>query len=204
MTEKQRKRLAREDRILLRLNKLNFATRRQLQIIEELGGDRNAQRLLRRMEKDRTLSAIRREQKIFYLSNRGKERIGSNQSKLERNKIKHTIMLNDLYIKLGMPSDWKTEAVIRADDKTLLISDALYRKGSDNFVFIEIDNVQTMRSNYDKIKRYKDLSRRIYSQHKTHLLLIWYTLSGTRRDKLAKACEKEGVKYRIMGGDEIV
>src|SRR5690625_5486334 len=91
----------REKKILYHLKRLNFAKRKQLQVIENLGGDRNAQRVLKRMEKDRTLLSVRHEQKIYYLSNRGKERIGSNQSRLKRNKIKHTLMRNDLYIKLG-------------------------------------------------------------------------------------------------------
>lgn len=101
----QEKREQREERILLRLDKLNFATRKQLQIIENLGGDRNAHRILHRMEKSKLLSTVRYEKKIYYLSNRGKERVGSNQSKLKRDKIKHTLMRNDMYIKLGMPAD---------------------------------------------------------------------------------------------------
>lgn len=97
----QKKRIKREEKILLRLDEFNFATRKQLQVAENLGGDRNAQRVLQRMEKDRTISSVRREQKIYYLSNRGKEVIGSNQSKLKRNKIKHTLMRNDFYIEAG-------------------------------------------------------------------------------------------------------
>src|SRR5690625_6246809 len=152
----QKKRQKREERILSHLDRLNFATRKQLQVIENLGGDRNAQRVLKRMEKDRTLLSVRHEQKIYYLSNRGKERIGSNQSRLKRNKIKHTLMRNDLYIKLGLPSTWKNEVPININGETLLIADAMYTKGK-NYYFVEIDNVQTMRTNYEKIKKYKQL-----------------------------------------------
>src|SRR5690625_4707994 len=133
----QKKRQKREERILLRLGEFNFATRRQLQITENLGGDRNAQRILQRMEKDRFISSVRREQKIYYLSNRGKERIGSNQSRLQRNKIKHTLMRNDLYIKLNMPSDWKKEVPVNLNNEKL-IHDALYMKNI-KYIFVYID-----------------------------------------------------------------
>jgi len=191
----RRKREKREERILLRLDEFNFATRRQLQIAENLGGDRNAHRILYRMEKDKTISSIRREQKIYYLSNRGKERIGSNQSRLKRNKIKHTLMRNDLYIKLGMPSTWKKEVPVNFNNETL-IPDAMYMENG-KYMFVEIDNVQTMRTNYDKIKKYKELSKIIFKQYSHHPTLIWYSLSNVRKEKLKKACEKHQVKYKI-------
>lgn len=191
----QKNRQKREERILLCLNELNFATRKQLQIIEDLGGDRNANRILHRMEKDKSLSSIRNEQKIYYLSNRGKERIGSNQSKLKRNKIKHTLMRNDLYIKLGMPNDWKNESTSKFNNDEL-ISDARFSRNGQ-FHFVEIDNVQTMKTNYDKIKKYKELFNLIYKQYFHHPTLIWYTLSEVRKEKLQKACEKSGIKYQI-------
>lgn len=189
----QKRREKREEKILLRLAEMNFATRKQLQVVERLGGDRNAQRILQRMEKDRTISSMRREQKIYYLSNRGKEAIGSNQSKLKRNKIKHTLMRNDLYIRLNMPETWKKEVPVRVADETLLISDAMFTVGDSHF-FIEIDNVQTMRTNYDKIKKYKELSNMMQGKR---LTLIWYTLSKVRQDKLTSACEKASIKYKI-------
>src|SRR5690625_4544330 len=142
----QKKRQKREERILSHLDRLNFATRKQLQVIENLGGDRNAQRVLKRMEKDRTLLSVRHEQKVYYLSSRGKERIGSNQGRLKRNKIKHTLMRNDLYIKLELPSTWKYEVPINVNGKTLLIADAMYTKGK-NYYFVELDKEQAMRTN---------------------------------------------------------
>lgn len=192
----QKKRIKREEKILLRLDEFNFATRKQLQVAEKLGGDRNAQRVLQRMEKDRTISSVRREQKIYYLSNRGKEAIGSNQSKLKRNKIKHTLMRNDFYIEVGMPSTWRKEVPINVEGELFLIADAMYSIGNDQY-FVEVDNVQTMRTNYDKIKKYKELSDIIYKHNNRHITLVWYTLSKVRKEKLRKECERHGVKYKI-------
>ncbi|WP_018934327.1 replication-relaxation family protein [Gracilibacillus lacisalsi] len=185
----------REERILLRLDDLNFATREQLQVIESLGGDRNARRILHQMEKDKLLLSVRYEKKIYYLSNRGKERVGSNQSKLKRDKIQHTLMRNDMYIKLGMPNDWKKEVPINFGTETL-IPDAMF-KLNGIYHFVEIDNVQTMKTNYEKIKKYKELSNMIAKQYKHVPTLIWYSLSETRKRKLEDACVKSNLKYQI-------
>ena len=191
----QKKRVMREERILSRLDELNFATREQLQIIEGLGGDRNARRILSEMERDKLLLSVRYERKIYYLSNRGKERIGSNQCKLKRDKIKHTLMRNDMYIKLGMPSDWKKEYPIKFGNETI-IADAMYRENGV-FHFVEVDNVQAMKTNYEKIKKYRELSTLIKKQYNHVPVLIWYTLSETRKVKLHDACVKNGLKFKI-------
>ncbi|WP_163583482.1 replication-relaxation family protein [Gracilibacillus saliphilus] len=191
----QEKRKLREEKILLRLDDLNFATREQLQVLEQLGGDRNAHRILHRMEKEKLLAAVRYEKKIYYLSNRGKERVGSNQRKLKRDKIKHTLMRNDLYIKLGMPNDWRKEVPVKYGENTL-IPDAMFKKNGI-YCFVEIDNVQTMKTNYEKIKKYKELSRIIAKQYKHVPKVIWYTSSGTRREKLKEACVQNGLKFEI-------
>lgn len=185
----------REEKILLRLDELNFATRRQLQILENLGGDRNAQRILYRMEKEKLISSIRYERKVYYLSNRGKERVGSNKSKLQRDKIKHTLMRNDLYIKLNMPSSWENDKTVTFNNE-VIIPDAIYRdKGI--FHFVEIDNVQTMKTNMEKIKKYKELFRIIFNEYRQHPVLVWYSLSGVRKKKLKEACQKHGIKFKI-------
>lgn len=179
------------------LDKLTYATREQLQIINDLKGDRNAHRILYRMEKDRLISSVRTERKIYYLSNRGKERIGSNQSELKKSWITHTLMRNDLYIKLGMPKDWKKEVPASVNDEVVLIADAMFTK-EDKFHFVEIDNKQTMRNNYDKIKKYKKLSKVIFDNYKHYPTLIWYTHSNIRKDKIKNACEKHKLRYKII------
>lgn len=191
----QEKRRIREEKILSRLDKLNFATKNQLQYLEKLGGDRNAYRILREMERDKLLTAVRYEKKIYYLTNRGKERVGSTKGKLKRENITHTLMRNDLYIKLNTPKDWRTEVPITFNDETL-IPDAMY-ENQGILTFVEIDNVQTMKTNCEKIKKYKELSRVIFHKKRHHPVLIWYSLSEIRKEKLRIACEKYGVKYKI-------
>ena len=198
MLAQQIKRQQREEKILLSFEILTYATRKQLQVVNNLGGDRNAHRILHEMEKDKSISSIRTEQKVYYLSNRGKERIGSTQGELNKTQIIHTLMRNDLYILLGQPSDWKKEKPIKLNGEVFLIPDAsCVIKGEHHF--IEIDNQQTMKTNIEKIKRYKELSPVIFNQFNHTPTLIWYTLSDVRRNKLKEVCETLGVKYRIYG-----
>src|SRR5690625_1040176 len=130
--------IQRQEKILLNLSNLNFATREQLQVTNDLKGDRNAHRILFEMEKDKLINSVRYEKKIYYLSNRGGERIGKSNPRIKRNQIQHTLMRNDLYIKLGMPKSWKKEAPIVINDEIVLISDARFKRGNQ-YHFVEID-----------------------------------------------------------------
>lgn len=188
--------IQKQEKILLSLGRLNFATRDQLQKIEDLKGDRNAHRILFEMEKDKLINSVRYDKKIYYLSSRGGERIGTSNIRLKRNQIKHNLMRNDLYIKLNTPESWQKEAPVIINGKTVLISDARY-KNQGKYVFVEIDNKQSMRANYDKIKKYKEVFKMMFRQYKYHPTLLWYTLSDIRKIRLESACVKEGIKYEI-------
>lgn len=185
----------REEKILSSLDELTYATRKQLQIVNDLGGDRNAHRILYRMEKDGIISSIRREQKIYYLSNRGKTRIGSSQGKLKKGLIDHTLMRNDLYIQLGMPNDWKKELPVSWGENRI-IPDVTFKKDGE-YHFVEIDNKQSMANNIDKIKRYKDLSYVIFKEYAHHPTIIWYSLSKMRKERIKETLEKYGIKHMI-------
>lgn len=141
------------------------------------------------------------EQKVYYLSNKGKERIGSNQSDLKRNKIIHTLMANDLFIRLDQPRTWEIEEpskwTINNGEEQILIPDARF-KASGKMYFVEIDNKQTMKRNIDKIKRYKELSYVMKQQLKYTPTLIWYTLTDNRKKKLEAACLKQGVEFKVF------
>ena len=193
----QKRKEQRQEEILLSLDNLTYATREQLQIVNNLKGDRNAHRILHRMEKDRLISSIRTERKIYFLSNNGKNIIGSNQGELKKSQIKHTLMRNEMYIKLGMPVNWQKEVPVRFNEESrYLIPDAMYNQGNV-FTFIEIDNKQAMTTNFEKIKKYSELFKAMYHQYGTHPTLIWYTLSNIRKEKISSACESSKIKYEV-------
>src|SRR5690625_5759246 len=86
----QQKKIQRQERILSRLDDLGYATRKQIQVIEGLGGDRNAHRILHDMEKDKLISSVRREQKVYFLSGSGKNFIGSTKELKQSRSEEHT------------------------------------------------------------------------------------------------------------------
>ncbi|WP_175074674.1 replication-relaxation family protein [Terribacillus sp. AE2B 122] len=190
------KRRLREEKILSTLDSLGFATRKQLQLIEQLGGDRNAHRILKEMEQDKLIGSQRTEQKVYYVAARGRDAIGSTKDELRTGKMKHTLMRNEMYIKLGMPGDWRNEVPVTWGQNKL-IPDAMYHlKGEVHFV--EVDNTQPMRSNYEKIKRYSELSRLIFESQKHLPTLIWCTISASRKAKLEESCKKAAVKCKVI------
>lgn len=195
MMIQQAKRRRREEEILLRLDDLTYATRKQLQVICGLGGDRNAHRILHAMEKDKLISSIRSSKKIYFLSNKGKETIGSGQGELKRSWITHTLMRNDLYIQLGMPEDWRKEVPVKMNGEILLVADAMFTRNGINH-FVEVDNQQTMRTNGDKIKKYKELFTVMFSQNGYHPVLVWCAV-GVRKNKLQELCKKHGIKFVV-------
>ncbi|GGJ85852.1 hypothetical protein GCM10007063_05370 [Lentibacillus kapialis] len=195
MLAQQERKRAREEQILLRLDDLVYATREQLQVINKLAGDRNAQRILSRMEKDKLIGSIRYDKKVYYLTNGGRRNIGSSEPEPKKSWIAHTVMRNDLYIRLGMPDDWRKEVPVKFNDDKL-IPDAMF-KSKGEFHFVEIDNRQAMVRNYKKIEKYKTLSQVIFQNYNHTPTLIWYSSSDVRKQKLRSVCEKFGVKYRI-------
>lgn len=195
MLPQEMKKNRRQEKILLSLNDLTYATRKQLQIINNLGGDRNAQRILQRMEKDGWIKAARYEMKIYYLSNKGKQQIGSNKGDLQKSQIIHALMRNDLYIRLGMPKDWEVEREVEWGENKL-IPDARFTRKNE-YHFVEVDNKQTMATNIEKITKYKELSLAIFKQYEYHPVLIWYTLSEVRKKKLHDLCKKHGLKFVV-------
>lgn len=191
-----KEKIRRHERILSSLSELTYATREQLQIINKLGGDRNARRILLEMEREGLIKSVRYDKKIYYISNKGNDYIGKGNSRLNKKEIQHVLMRNDLYIKLGMPSTWKKEAQIIVNDEIVIISDARYQIG-DKYYFIEIDYKRSMKANEEKIKKYKEVFDLIEQEFNYKPLLIWYTISDVRKERLARWCRKYDVNFKI-------
>ncbi len=177
--------LNRYEQIQSSLADLTYATRGQLQYINNLGGDRNARRVLLDMEQMGYIKSVRHEQKIYFVNTR-----------LKKKEIQHILMRNDLYIKYGMPEDWKKEVPIRRNGEILLIPDAIFTLDGE-YHFVEVDNMQVMSKNYEKIKKYKEVSRMIFREFKHHPTVIWYTLSDSRKEKIKTFSNRIGVKCRL-------
>ncbi|PEJ62788.1 hypothetical protein CN680_30005, partial [Bacillus pseudomycoides] len=62
----------RTDNILSSLKRLGFLTRKQIQVLHNLGGDRNASRVMKELSE--YVSRFRDSENVYYLNKEGRER----------------------------------------------------------------------------------------------------------------------------------
>jgi hypothetical protein len=196
--------------ILLSFDKLGFVTREQMQQIHDLGGFRNANRILNTMEKEGYLQSFRHNlHKVYYLTKQGLDVIGSSKDYKKGMQTDHYLMRNDMYIHYQCPETWKSEAeidythldnqggVVMKKKKTLR-SDARF-KDNGIYHFLEVDNTQDMNKNERKIEQYRQL-KETWDQD---FILVFYTLSPVRREKLKIWCQKAKLGALIYTKEDI-
>ncbi|WP_103108436.1 replication-relaxation family protein [Brevibacillus reuszeri] len=149
------KRIERTEQILHSLDRFGFLSRSHIQRLHRLGGDRNAQRVLKNMEE--YLQSFREEEygTVYYLNRVGRQMIGSQKVVRRTLQIKHILMRNDFYFHIGCPGNWRNEIKV-TDGQTTLVTDALFIKDKRHN-FLEVDNTQSMTENSAKVKRYKEM-----------------------------------------------
>ncbi len=127
----------RNESILLSLKRLGFLTRKQLQILHQLYGDRNASRVMGSL--DGFVTSFKDTKKVYYLNKEGRERIGSKKILKLSNQFRHYIMRNDIYIVYECPKTWKQEVKMNVKDIVLIIADALFTD-NDRYHIVEVDH----------------------------------------------------------------
>jgi len=169
-------------------------TRRQLQAIHRLGGDRNANRILNDMSE--YLQSFRYGmENVYYLSKAGRERVKCDVIRKKTPNIQHYLLRNQLWIHLKCPSSWKNEVKIKANDISV-VCDAIFMQ-QNTPVFIEVDISQPMSQNKAKIEKYlkiKDITGQDF-------ILTWVTELESRRSRLNALCA--GLKTRVFTLNEI-
>ncbi|WEG14194.1 replication-relaxation family protein [Pullulanibacillus sp. KACC 23026] len=202
--DRQTLKITREEQILFTLNDLGFATRSQLQRIHDLGGDRNARRVLNNMSA--YLNSFQDRENVYYLNKKGAERIGSDKILTRNQKYQHTLMRNELYIHLGQPNTWKPEVTINVPDKIKIRMDACFNDDRNIPVFVEIDNLQKMIENHKKLEHYKQLKdlKVLQKKYGVFPLIVWLTTTKLRRDKIYKISKEYGLKTDIFLKDELL
>lgn len=106
-------------------------------------------------------------QSIYYLSRIGRDYVDCDKVRKKGNHVKHTIMRNQFWLFYNCPRDWQNEMKAIIDEKTAIFVDAMFtRNGFQHF--LEVDNLQTMKENREKIKRYKVLINSLVKQYGYH------------------------------------
>jgi hypothetical protein len=169
-------------------------TRSQLQIVHNLKGDRNANRILNDMQE--YLCSFRHGlENVYYLSKEGRERIRCDVIRKKTPNIQHFLLRNQLWIYLKCPSSWQNEIKINAGEKAI-VCDAKYLI-NDVPVFVEVDVTQPMNVNKKKIDKYKQIKE--LTNQPFHL--AWVTEIESRRSKLNELCA--GLSGRVFTFREI-
>lgn len=182
-------RIERQEQILHSLDRFGFLSRAHLQRLHRLGGDRNAQKVLKGMEE--YLYSIREDGygTVYYLNREGRKMIGSNKITRRTLQTRHALMRNDFYFFVGCPGYWRPELKV-TDGQTTLVTDALYKKDG-RYNFLEVDNTQSMAENGTKIKRYREMhDRRLFHKEYGYFpTLHIVTVSRSRVKRFTEMCK---------------
>lgn len=150
-----------------------------MQIIHNLKGDRNANRILNDM--GQYLHSFRNGlENVYYLSKEGRERIKHDVIRKKTPQVQHYLLRNQLWIHLKYPATWKNEVKIKVGDLSV-VCDAIFKNNKTN-VFVEVDLSQPMAENKRKIDKY----RKIRDLTKQEFILVWVTELESRRAKLTE------------------
>jgi len=178
----------REESMLLLLKKFDFLTRDQLNSYFQLGTVRNTNKILGRLSL--YLMNIREGyQSIYYLSKEGRDYVDCEKIRKKGGHVQHAVMRNEMWLFYGCPTDWKSEIKV-SDGKTAVIVDAMFMKMLQ-YHFLEVDRMQPMKENRNKIANYKKLAENgLIAQKLGHFpTLVWLTTTELRRKQLQDACK---------------
>lgn len=189
----------RDEQILLLLKKFDFLTRDQLATYFNLGKKRNTNRILNNLSNYLSSIANGRHETIYYLNNLGREYVECPKVRRKTNQVQHIVLRNQFWLFSKCPRDWKNEVKI-SDGKITVVADSMYSINGFR-CFLEVDNLQSMKENRDKIKRYKALMDGIEKQLNYPPTLVWITTTEYRKERLQSACE--GLKCKVYTMENI-
>ncbi|PGC21096.1 hypothetical protein COM11_26775 [Bacillus pseudomycoides] len=188
------KQKARQIEILSSLNKLEFASRRQLQAIHALGSIRNANRVLKDLRQYCHVTSYNREF-VYYLNKKGLALLGLDPNeRKKKHQLEHILLRNEAWMWLGFP-EWKTEQVIQfryQNEEKTIVPDAYYVVDKVPH-FVEIDRLQHMKVNEEKIKHYALIAKIYKKQRDIMPNILFFTISDYREKKL----ESYGIKHKV-------
>jgi hypothetical protein len=178
------------------LNSFGYATRFHLQEAIDLGAERNANRILSRLESEGLVKSYRRESKVYALTTVGAALIGAESKTNNSGHIKHSLLRNDAWIALGKPEDWRIEQAFKFGPKRI-VPDAV-SEANGLLRIIEIDRLQKADVNREKLRTYADLQR-AYRQHgRVVPEIIFVTINEGKAMMLRRMAEEVRCAARVI------
>ncbi|MCM3616658.1 replication-relaxation family protein [Sutcliffiella horikoshii] len=195
---------------MLSLDRMEFATRSQLQALHNLSSKRNASRVLHNMKE--YLNVKRLDENIYSLNAIGRKVIGSKKKPPQFNHlIYHTLLRNDAYIYFNAPTYWEVEKGFDVEivekqngislKKMKYVRPDVIFKVDGQFHFLEVDHKSRMQANYDKIRLYNQIIPSFtQSFHRPKLVFI---TTESRKSKLFKLGKEHGMDIMVLTKSEI-
>lgn len=184
--------------ILQSLDSLGFLTTTQIQRLHNLGGRRNTNRILNDMGD--YLSSFQLDEKVYYLSAKGRKETGSTTVRRRTLHTQHTLIRNEVYI-CYRPEYWRPEFPFKWADKCV-IPDAIFKR-NQQFVFLEVDHTQSMAQNERKVGIYRDLKEtQIFQRKHGHFPTILFVTVSEYRQKALRA-SLEGMNAEVLTVNDI-
>ncbi|PED84283.1 hypothetical protein CON65_02280 [Bacillus pseudomycoides] len=191
--------------ILATIRKLEFATRRHLMCVHDMGGIRNANRIMKDLSAY-TSKVIYKKEYVYYLNQLGHKLFGEGKV-VHHGRVAHAILRNEAWLHLFCPDDWQVEAEIRYKkngEKKRIIPDVKFRDEEGILHAVEIDRTQKMVINDQKLKCYEEFTR-IYKQKYNGKVpeIHFFTITKYREKKLEQLAVKNDVFVKVYVIHEI-
>jgi hypothetical protein len=150
-------------------------------------------------------SPERYNENVYYLNQNGCELIGQKEERRWVQSVEHYLMRNDLFIYYEQPTpfDIEPEITIREGMTQKIIKpDATFIKES-RYHFLEVDRTQKMLENKKKIDHYTQLFPLIQSKYNQTPLLVFYTHSPIRKEKIIRWCKQSNLPVEVLSRDDL-
>ncbi|MGK3615009.1 replication-relaxation family protein [Bacillus anthracis] len=192
--------LNRQMMILTSIRKLKFATRRHLMAIHDLGGIRNANRILKDLGAF-VNSTVYKKEYVYYLNKKGRALFDDTEKIVPTIRLAHSLMRNEAWLYLFCPDDWQIETPIRYkidDKKKTIIPDVKFRDEEGILNAVEIDRTQMMNVNSEKMTRYGEFTKYYRKKYNGKVPVVhFFTLTGYRQKTLEQFAVKNGVYAKV-------
>lgn len=164
----------------------------------------NALRILNDMKVEKLIQNRREEEYVWYLAKQGLKWLEIEKPvKFIKGNIDHYIIRNQVYIHFN-PDTWKTEIPLQWTNskRDIIIPDAIFTINSTHY-FLEVDVKQDMRTNSDKIKKYRALMKSNIMQTKYGQFptILFVTISEYRKKELKNFLK--GIPHEILTYQDI-
>ncbi|WP_324648355.1 replication-relaxation family protein [Bacillus paranthracis] len=186
--------------ILTSIRKLKFATRRHLMAVHDMGGIRNANRILKDLS-PYVNNTVYQKEYVYYLNKKGRELFDDTEKIVPNSRLAHSLMRNEAWLYLFCPDDWQIETPIRYkidDKKQTIIPDVKFRDEEGILNAVEIDRTQMMYINSEKMKRYGEFTTYYKDKYKGKIPIVhFFTVTEYRQKTLEQFAIKNGVYVKV-------